>query len=158
MLLDVMDSDSLTQFRAKYDLSATAPFTVVLAEDNKLSTLIWDGVSLDVSHLDPNTPAFWSSVTLYPEDVRKWRRELFEQWLATHADFDQDEIMYFHRYGVKDDHWNGFVMNRYEHVKTLTITSVKKLPQSYLMKHSDLLTGKTHSETLDLTTVDVAKD
>jgi hypothetical protein len=107
--------------------------------------------------VDSAQPAFWSSVTLYPEDVRVWRKSLFEKWLVAHQDFDQDEIMRFHRYGSGDDNWNGFVMNREERVKTLSISSVQKLSNTFVFRHSDLVAGETYSETLDVKHADVAK-
>jgi hypothetical protein len=158
VLLDAMLASSVRQFAEDYDLSYTAPFTLVIAEDAWLYQLIWDGTKLDQESLDHRRPAFWSSVTLYPEDVRKWRRTLFLQWLETHKTFDQKEIMHFHRYGSSEDPWNGFVMNREERVRTLSITSVQKQAREMHMIHEDLLSGQRHAEMVELIPADVAED
>ncbi len=157
VLIDILQYASLETFIEDYDLSLTAPFTLVLAEDGFLNELIWDGSSLNTRILDSSQPAFWSSVTLYPEDVRRWRKSLFEKWLAGHEEFDQDEIMGFHRYGSSDDNWNGFVMNRQERVRTLSITSVQKMNRSFVLKHTDLMSSETKSEILDLITANVGE-
>jgi hypothetical protein len=121
-----------------------------VAEGNTLDELIWDGTTLTHHTMNPRIPSFWSSVTLYPEDVRTWRKALFTQWLTTHQTFDQIEIMDFHRYGSGDNGWNGFVMNREERVKTLSISSVKKLPGVFNLVHIDLTSGRTFRESLEL--------
>lgn len=150
VLLDLAVSDSIEDFLKYYDLSKTAPFTTAIASANKLRELIWDGTKTHVTELDPGKIAFWSSVTLYPEPVRIWRKSLFENWASLRNEFDQDSIMHFHQYGSKDDPWNGFVMNREERVKTLSITSAERDVSSILIQHADLTGGISYSETLNL--------
>ncbi|HLF62235.1 MAG TPA: NRDE family protein [Saprospiraceae bacterium] len=158
VLLDIMEHSSVQHFIDHSDFSRTAPFTIVLTEDGALCELIWDGSSVTLRTLDAKEPAFWSSVTLYPEEVRVWRKALFQEWISMHADFDQHEIMRFHRYGSKDDQWNGFVMNRHERVRTLSISSVKKEGRHFTLLHADLMSGETFSETVELISADVAED
>jgi len=157
VLLDILQYTSIANFQANYDLSSTAPFTLILAVEGRLHELIWDGSLFTERHVDPTQPAFWSSVTLYPEDVRIWRKALFEQWLSANPDFDQIEIMQFHRYGSSDDNWNGFVMNRGERVKTLSISSVQRLSSSFVFRHTDLISGEALYETLDVIHANVAE-
>jgi hypothetical protein len=155
VLLDLALSVSVEDFLKRHDLSKTAPFTTAIASANTLHELIWDGTKPYVTELDPGKTAFWSSVTLYPEPVRLWRKSLFEHWAALRKDFDQDSIMHFHQYGSKDDPWNGFVMNREERVKTLSITSALRDAHSILIQHTDLAGGISYSETLNLHTTHV---
>jgi hypothetical protein len=157
VLLDLMKYNRIDGFVEHYDLSLTAPFTIILAESSDLHQLIWDGGKLDWTVLDPGVPAFWSSVTLYPENVREWRKALFGHWIVEHPAFEQHRIIDFHRYGSGDDIWNGFVMNREERVKTLSISSVRKQDDMFSLVHTDLTTGKAFQETMDLSTLHVAK-
>lgn len=150
VLLDIMSMQDVNHLTEEYDLSSTAPFTLVLINNTELQEMIWDGDSVVKRTLDPDTPAFWSSVTLYPEDVRVWRRSLFQQWLVSQEQYTQDAIMQFHRYGSSEDAWNGFVMNRQERVKTLSITSVQKSERRFTLQHTDLSHETTIIETLDL--------
>lgn len=156
-LLESMYYGSLSEFASQYDFTKTAPFTLVKIDDNVLQELIWDGNKSAVRFLDPDKEEFWSSVTLYPENVRNWRRSLFHEWVDTHVDFDQDSIMHFHRYGSEDP-WNGFVMNRGDRVKTLSISSVMKEGRSVTFKHTDLTNNTTSVEHIELISADVAED
>jgi len=139
-------------------LSKTAPFTLVLADMGKLRELIWDGADLHSRLLDPSNPAFWSSVTLYPQDVRQWRRSRFDAWLEQHPGYAQDDIIEFHRYGSPDDTWNGFVMNRDERVRTLSITSAERQQEAVSICHADLLNGEVFRDLLQIHPLHVATD
>jgi len=139
-------------------LALTAPFTLVLVEDMHLREYVWDADSLHVRTLDPAIPAFWSSVTLYPEDVRKWRKSMFEHWLSTHAEYSQEDIIDFHRYGGQEDGWNGFVMNREERVRTLSITSAQRSQTHMSLCHDDLIAENTIREQMEIIPQNVATD
>lgn len=139
-------------------LLLTAPFTLVMRRAYDLTEYVWDGDALHTSVLDPAAPGFWSSVTLYPEDVRAWRRSLFGKWLENHPSYAQEDIMEFHRYGSPEDAWNGFVMNREERVRTLSITSVKCNTEEITLCHHDLLADQTINERLEVINHDVASD
>ena len=158
VLLDLVANDSIHTFLKTYDLMQTAPFTAVIASHRHVHELVWDGIKTHVREMDPGAPAFWSSVTLYPEEVRLWRKALFQGWVALHHDFDQETIMHFHQYGSKGDPWNGFVMNREERVKTLSITSAKRSTERIELHHADLTSGTSCIETLNLASSHVDKD
>lgn len=158
VLLDLIKHASVSHFAETYDFSNTAPFTAVLVSSEKLHELIWDGSSVMLRELTADKPAFWSSVTLYPEDVRIWRKGLFETWLQAHPDFSQDDIINFHRYGSTDDHWNGFVMNREDRVKTLSISSVKREADEMQFIHDDLYVGNHYSRLIDLISAHVEEN
>jgi hypothetical protein len=140
------------------ELAKTAPFTLVISDARTLHEHIWDGEALHFREMDIHTPAFWSSVTLYPEDVRQWRRSMFDHWLAETQVQSQDGIMQFHRYGGKEDTWNGFVMNRDERVRTLSITSANRSRGFIHVRHDDLLSGDSIEKELHIMTQDVASD
>ena len=130
-------------------LNATAPFTLVLRDsEDSLREFIWDGEYVNLRSLDTNAPHFWSSVTLYPERVRQWRSALFESWLEENKPYTQESIIEFHKYGSDDD-WNGFVMNRNERVRTLSITSVRVLEAAMHFKYFNLITGDEVTKTLE---------
>ncbi len=126
-------------FSASYDFSQTAPFTLLWIQHGELYEILWDGERIHHHNHDAGIPGFWSSVTLYPEDVRLQRRQLFEAWLrASEGNYDQKRIIDFHRYGGPEDPVNGFVMNRGNLVKTLSITSALKEDGHFSLKHIDL--------------------
>lgn len=126
------------KFAWEYNFRDIADFTLVICMVNGLYQLIWDGEKPDLKTLDREEPHFWSSATLYPEDVRKQRLRLFKNWLGHHVEYDQESIIDFHRYGGTGDPFNDFVMNRYDIVKTLSISSVNYKKGELLFKHLDL--------------------
>lgn len=138
VMLDSFRFDSPGDFVESYDFTDTAPFTLVLERGGIISEIVWDGQSTILTPLDAKRPQFWSSVTLYPEPVRKWRRKLFSEWLEQHDVFTQQDIMEFHQYGGKGDEHNDFVMNRGGIVQTLSISSVRANADAFIFRHINL--------------------
>jgi len=123
IILDYFAQSSFEVFRKDYDLENIAPFTLVVVENHRLFTLVWDGKEKHLKELDDQKAWIWSSATLYEEATRNWRATLFQNWLAKNINYERENIVYFHRFGTTDDE-NGFVMNRKNIVKTLSISNV----------------------------------
>lgn len=136
VVLDAVMELDTEAFLAYYHLDGIAPFTLLLYEDKKFIQVIWDGAEKIVSAL-ALTPQIWSSVTLYPEHVRKARKDLFDQWISRQQSISRESIISFHQMQPGDP-VNDFVMNRNEIVKTLSITSVALHPTSASLLHYDL--------------------
>lgn len=104
-------------------LEGVAPFTLLVYEPRQFHQLIWDGEKKELQELSVTQPQIWSSVTLYPPDVRRWRKSLFDDWIQQTSVYDQASIIQFHKManGDKD---NDFIMNRHNIVRTLSITSI----------------------------------
>jgi uncharacterized protein with NRDE domain len=127
-------ADHMNEFIENVNLYRVAPFTLVMYEADSLQQLVWDGTKKHMESLSVDTPHIWSSATLYPAHVRAWRKSLFEKWLSDHPDFDRESIIAFHQMANGDPD-NGFVMNREEIVKTLSITSIQLKPDAAAMLH-----------------------
>jgi len=138
VLLDSFKYASVDHFANKYDFSAAAPFTLIFIRSAAIYELIWDGKTLHRTNFPSDTEHFWSSVTLYPEKVRKQRHNLFDVWLNQHPLYSPDDIRAFHRYGGTGDRANDFVMNRNDIVKTLSISSVWLKDNQYVFDHVNL--------------------
>jgi uncharacterized protein with NRDE domain len=136
--LDLFNYDDFEAFLNAYNFNGLADFTLVVCSGKRIYELKWDGKKPSVRQLDPSEPHFWSSVTLYPEPVRRAREQLFKEWLLQHDRFEQGSIVDFHRYGGTGDKENDFVMNRSDIVKTLSITSVKVTAGKLNFLHRDL--------------------
>ena len=149
VLLDSFNYRRVDDFVTNYAFGSSAPFTLLLIRNGQIHELVWDGQSIRHTILDPGVPHFWSSVTLYPPDVRSWRNKLFEDWLTEHPQFDQSAIVDFHKYGGKGDEANDFVMNRSEKVKTLSISSVLVRDEKIAFSHTDL-DDDTRSRSMDV--------
>jgi hypothetical protein len=131
-----LDPD-ITAFIKNYELNGIAPFTLLIFEKEKFVQLIWDGTHRHINDLAADKPEIWSSVTLYPFEVREKRRKLFESWLQQTATFDREAIMKFHQF-TQDDPRNDFIMNRNDIVRTLSITSIELTDSKASLLHLDL--------------------
>ncbi len=138
VLLDSFKYAQVDHFAGNYDFGHAAPFTLLLLRGDTIDELIWDGKKLHRANFDAGSAHFWSSVTLYPEDVRQQRRILFDEWLNQHPQYSRDDIRKFHRYGGTGDGANDFVMNRNDIVKTLSISSVWLKDNQYVFNHVNL--------------------
>jgi uncharacterized protein with NRDE domain len=134
IVISAATADNANEFMEEVDLHQVAPFTLVVYEEDSLHQLVWDGAQKHKESLSVHKPHIWSSATLYPAHIRAWRKSLFEKWLSNHETFDRESIITFHQMANGDPD-NGFVMNRQEVVKTLSITSIQLNPDSGAMLH-----------------------
>ncbi|MEY3052374.1 MAG: hypothetical protein RLY31_2159 [Bacteroidota bacterium] len=139
MVIDLFGYDSVPQFLASYQFEGIEPFTLVVVEADQPKEIRWDGRRVHACFLPARSPHFWSSVTLYPEPVAQFRRQWFDQWLSHNPDPSAADILGLHRYGGSQDPRNGFVMNRDDVVRTVSITQVLKQARSVEMHYHDLL-------------------
>lgn len=158
VLLDAFRISDPVEFARKTDFSNTAPFTLIVMRANRIHQIIWDGTHTLHLELYPHQRHFWSSVTLYPAEVRKWRAELFDRWYKETPSFSQEDIMTFHRYGGQGDAENDFVMNRDEVVRTLTITSAEHTGDRIVLRHMNVVTDDKPEfrQTLDISPASVS--
>ncbi len=119
------------------DLEGIAPFTLLIYEHPELHELVWDGQQKHIQVKPTDQPWIWSSATLYPPEVRAWRQDLFDRWYRDTQDIDRDAIIAFHRQANGDSD-NGFIMNRNEIVKTLSVTSIHLQPDAGSILHVEL--------------------
>lgn len=145
MLLDFFNYHSPEKFATEYDFSPVEPFTLILLKQRKLSVLKWDGNRAHLEQRDPETPAVWSSVTLYSEEVIHLREEWFARWLQQHADYRQEEIMHFHRFGGEGDPSTDIRMSRDGVVQTVSISSVEWKPEAVRLQYDDLLNARQYN-------------
>ncbi len=141
VILDFFEFESTAVFASDYQMDGMAPFTLVVLEDGQCFKLIWDGTQTFLEELDATIPHFWSSVTLYPPDIRKWRENLFREWLRGRTSFSQEEILAFHTSGGAEDMLNGLLMNRNDIVKTLSVTTIRKEEDFFELRYIDLENG-----------------
>jgi hypothetical protein len=137
VVVDAAAASSFAGFTEAYNFNGIAPFTLLAYENDSLTEIIWDGQSKNISGLSTTQPMIWSSVTLYPADVRKWRRSFFEEWIHAHKQLNRDVIIDFHQIR-RGDGQNDFIMNRDEIVKTLSVTSIALKKDTGSIVHLDL--------------------
>lgn len=135
--------DALT-FIHDFDFRGIEPFTLLLRDPSGFFEFRRDEQGVKhLKHLAVEAPQIWSSSTLYNQAVRDWRKNLFEQWLSSHKNkpVGQPEVMHFHQFGSPEDRENGFVMNRNDIVKTVSITCLKVTPSQVELFYADFVHG-----------------
>lgn len=141
VVIDAILESDIQSFIDNYPLEGIAPFTLLIYEKERFVQLVWDGKARHVSPLSNTIPQIWSSVTLYPPEVRSWRKTLFDNWIMETSEYNRDAIITFHQIANGDPE-NDFVMNRNNIVKTLSITNVELKQDSGSMLHLALDKGR----------------
>lgn len=142
MVLEFFKYANVSRFLENYNFNGIEPFTLVLVDSTdliRLTELVWDGDRAHTRELPEDEAHIWSSATLYPKEIAEQRRTWFQSWLKEHDQFEQPEIIDFHKYGGRGDLWNNFVMKRGDNLETVSITSIQKTDE-FTVKYEDLLT------------------
>lgn len=121
------------------NLEDIEPFTVVLYQNGELYELIWDGLVKTATTLDATKNHIWSSVTLYPEEIRKKRADWFFDFLKNRREVAPFEILNFHQNTEKGDSENGLIINRENTLKTLSITQAIIEQNRGVLRYFDLV-------------------
>lgn len=137
--LDIIAHDSPKDFWETIQLENIEPFTLVLYQEKKLYELIWDGFQKRITQLDESQNYIWSSVTLYPDEVRKERSEWFFDFLKDKNEITAADMLEFHRNTHSDDPENGLIINRENTMKTLSVTQTVIEQNKGVMKYYDLV-------------------
>jgi len=152
MVLEFFDHSNVTDFAKNYDFQGMEPFTLIALERQEIRVLRWDEVQLHDEQLEPEGQYIWSSATLYTPDVQTQREQWFENWLDGRTDFSRQAILDFHRKGGTEDNWNGFIMNRNNLVRTVSITSIQRKQDQLQIQYESLIHDKQTTTSLELAT------
>jgi hypothetical protein len=137
--LDIIANDSPKDFWKQIDLNNIEPFTLVLYQEEVLFELIWDGFAKRMTQLNESQNHIWSSVTLYPDEVRKERAAWFFDFLKDKNEISALDMLDFHRNTHSDDAQNGLIINRENMMKTLSVTQMVIEQNKGVMKYYDLV-------------------
>ncbi|MBC7920159.1 MAG: NRDE family protein [Ferruginibacter sp.] len=135
---------TIDQFLAQSDFGGIEPFTLVVAEPNRLVVLRWNGQDAAVGEADPRRAHLWSSVTLYTPSTRAKRTQWFEGWLRNHPVRSVANIRHFRRPSGDGDPANDLRMNRLSsdsgsQLHTVSLTSVRSESGQTDLFYEDLM-------------------
>jgi Transport and Golgi organisation 2 len=151
IVLDMISSLSPKDFWAEINLDNIEPFTLVLFQNNELFQLRWDGKDKECIALDTKKNHVWSSVTLYPKEIRENRADWFHSFLSrsfgTNSIVSETEMLHFHRHTENENSENGLVINRNDELKTLSITQSVIEKNKVAILHYDLIANKDFETT-----------
>ena len=132
------DTDMVNSFE-QINLLQTAPFTLIIKQQNKLVECKWDGLKKYCSILNTNMPYIWSSCTLYNATQQQLRSKWFKDWLQVNPAAQRDDIIFFHKNGGDGNREHDLMMNREEQLFTVSITCVAVNVDTYLMQYTDTI-------------------
>ncbi len=137
--------DPLTTF-GQIGLQDIEPFTMVLWQKNKLHELRWDGQMKTRIQKDAKKAHLWSSCTLYAGEVRQYRENFFQQWLAAQRPYSVSAIYTFHLHtdpGGQEDH--NIRINRIGKMLTVSISCLEITKEKSTFYYSDLIQVQNYS-------------
>ena len=150
VVIDFFKFKYLSQFIENYNLERIEPFTLVIVQDGKLFEIRWDGDKKYITEHSFDIPRIWSSVTLYNSDIIKKRKIWFNNWLKDQENYDQDMIIDFHTFAGEGDTRTDVLMEREDHLKTVSITSVSNITDTAHMKYIDRINNKSALSSFDV--------
>lgn len=147
---DLLAAETIETSIESYDFKNIEPFTIVIADWNKtlqFYELVWDGTEKHFTKL-PLEPKIWSSATLYSEDEKQARLQWFNSF-KSEKQLTPESVLEFHKTTGEGNLDFGIIMDR-GHVKTTSITQVKKDEQGVSMRFENLNTSETVTEVFNL--------
>jgi len=136
---NILSVDDPVTYIHEFDFDNIEPFTLILVDwSTALTTyeLVWDGTTKHFQQL-AQEPKIWSSSTLYDAEMKDERHLWFQQWLDSHSNFQQEEIVRFHQSTDKGTPGTTLKMKR-PFVETVSVTSVIKSDEKHSLKYIDI--------------------
>lgn len=141
VLLDSFGFRSQTEFMAEINLDNVEPFTLLLIDylnEPEFNQLVWDGSKKHIQKIDQNSPAIWSSATLYSDADRDLRKTWFKNWLIKNSEFEDLNILNFHSVNHSDIDRVNILMKRENNLQTLSISQFRIIDESETFNYLDL--------------------
>lgn len=133
---------------AHLDLSDIEPHTLVVWHNKQLFHLTWDGTASYVIEKDKSTGHIWSSSTLYDEKASLIRKQWFDDWMKYAESYDSQKLLEF--FCASGDTHSGFIINRNEVVKTLSMSFIEAKENEISYRYHDLATDEITNHLLKI--------
>lgn len=150
IVVELISSFSIIASWNSINLESIEPFTLVVFCKKKLVQLRWNGIEKEKVVLNNSQNYIWSSATLYSSEIRIKRTNWFKKFLNTTPEITPVEIFNFHRYSQENNHEDGFVMNRNDITKTVSITQTVIEKNKVEMVYHDLISEQNFSSTFTI--------
>lgn len=147
---ELLATESPVSAWQQMDLSDIEPHTLVVFQQQQLFHLVWDAHQSHVMQKDTSQPHVWSSATLYDQYASEKRNHDLLQRVKGMESNDREALLHFFQ-SVNDSN-NGFMINREEQVKTLSMSYIQ-----YGMDVARLHYHELDSDTLHLTDITFIK-
>jgi uncharacterized protein with NRDE domain len=142
IVVDAIKSTDLEEFINNYPLHEIEPFTLILAQNEEVIQLAWNGKRREIQKLSSENPYIWSAPMLYSAEAQRKRKSWFAQWLEQNPTFNSSEIIDFHMNAGERDSAIDLRMNRGDKgPQTVCITCIKWTPDRLEIEYRDLLSN-----------------
>jgi uncharacterized protein YjlB len=101
---------------------------------------VWTGEKKHLFNI-PQVPHIWSSSTLYNDATKKLRQEWFGEWKSGVEEYQEKEIINFHKTAGIGNSETDVLMKR-EKGGTVSITSISRKKDILHLIYEDLFTHK----------------
>lgn len=150
VVLDFFEFSTSLSFIENYNLTNIEPFTLVIIRNTlnlSIEELKWDGEKSHLRKMKSDTPAIWSSVTLYDQEAVAERENWFSDWQNNHS-WNSQTIRDFHNSNDIARPETSIFMRR-QKVGTVGITSIESKKHTCTMSYDDLSEIRIHSLALN---------
>ena len=146
IVLDIISSDNCINTWEELDLADIQPFTLVVFNRGKLYELIWDGLQKSTNKLNALGNYIWSSVTLYPEIIRQYKKEAFHKFIDKYKKPGAADVIDFHASHKIDDLDVAYIEEYQRDIITQSISQLSVNPSGKAaVIHLDLVENKKYS-------------
>ncbi|UOY07556.1 NRDE family protein [Muricauda sp. SCSIO 64092] len=149
IVLDIVSKFEPVAYLKEIDLKGIEPFTLIVYKDSVLFEFRWDAVQKRLKQLDAALPYIWSSWTLYNQAAQLGRNGHFQDFVNGTIEFEKASILDFHRTNHGDAE-NGFVIDRSNGLKTLSISQAIIGTKEIRLNHHDLTSDEMASQALPI--------
>jgi len=125
------------------DMDDIEPYTLIVFTERQLFRLTWDGMQKHRTVLDGRTSHIFSSATLYDARAAQVRRDHFDNWMVMDPPVNRLSLMGFFK-SLKDRQ-NGFIIDRSEQMKTLSMSYMELSADNYCYYYYDLQQYQLHT-------------
>ncbi len=123
------------------NLTDIEPFTLIVFSDDNLFQLLWDGTNKTRILLDATIPHIFSSSTLYSNNAKAKRKDMFDNWIAMNPPISKLSLLNFFK--SFDDKKNGFIIDRSATMKTISYSFIElQHHQTACFSHYDFIDYK----------------
>lgn len=137
VVLDFFQYSTVEGFAEWYDFRNLEPFTLLVARQNRLVEIRWNGRQVFFHEKDHKRPHIWSSATLYTPNVIAQREGWFQDWWHKSSNPSVADIRGFHLNAGDGDTTNSIRMNRENKLFTVSLTTAIHDDESTILMYDD---------------------
>ena len=127
------------KFLHAIDLDNIEPFTMIIREPARLLEFRWNGSLKQIKRLDTTQHYVWSSCTLYEPEMINTRNSWFHELIKQERDLTPEIVKSIHQSGGEGNSDFGFLMNRGDVVKTISLSQIIITADRHELLHKSLM-------------------